>query len=190
MKLRFLLIVLVMFTVDLVWAQGEGKGVPWNQLSVEEQTVLQRFGDKWDQLSPRRQERLLKGARKWSAMSPEQRQEAQHRFRQWQTMPDEQREQLRERFQRFRDLPPEEREAVRQARRWFKSLPEERRKELKEQFKGMSPQEKRAYREQLRRQWMEQHPVAPPGSIAPSGGALGGASNQPLILLCSRRRRL
>ena len=62
----------------------------------------------------------------------------------------EQQQQLRERYQQFQQLPPEQRESVRNARRWFRSLPPEKRKELREKFQSMSPEERRAYRRELR----------------------------------------
>lgn len=61
--IRTLLLLLVIATclAGPVWAQRDAKGVPWNQLSPDEQTALQRFSEKWDQFPPNKQERLLKG---------------------------------------------------------------------------------------------------------------------------------
>ena len=146
-------IMAVFIALSPAWAQGDQTGVPWSQLSPGEQQLLQRFSDNWDQLPPRKQQRLRNGARQWGTMTPEERQEAKQRFKEWRSLPPEQRQQLRERYQQFRQLPPERRESVRDARRWFRSLPPEQRKELREKFQTMSPEERRAYRRELRRQY-------------------------------------
>lgn len=75
--------------------------------------------------------------------------------------PDDQ-QRLRDRFQRFRELPPDKREAIRNARQWFRSLPPEERRDMRQQWKNMSPEERQTYRRELRRRFGD-------GQGAPSG---------------------
>jgi CHASE3 domain sensor protein len=162
--LRTLLFVLAMGGV--VWAQTESQPIPWQQLNQQDQQILQRFSDRWDELPADRQQRLLNGARQWANMNQEERQQAQQRFQQWRQLPPDQQQRLRERFQRFRQLPPEQREAIRNARQWFQTLPPERRKEMREKWRNMSPDERRAFRRQLRKEYGEQQPH--PGGNRPA----------------------
>lgn len=168
MLIRAILIVLAMGGV--VYAQTDGQSIPWQQLTQEEQQVLNKFGDRWDQLPPERQQRLLNGARQWSNMDSDQRSQARQRFQQWQQMKPDEQARLRERFDRFRQLPPEQREAIRNARQWFRSLPPARRQELREQWRNMSPDERRAFRRQLRKEYGGQQPHPGGGGSVPRDG--------------------
>ncbi|MGA6827275.1 DUF3106 domain-containing protein [Nitrospira sp. NS4] len=66
-------------------------------------------------------------------------------------------------FQRIRELPPEKREAIRNARQWFRSLPPEERHEMRQRWKNMSPEEREAFRRQLRQRdrSLQNRPVRP-----------------------------
>ncbi len=127
------------------WAQSESTGVPWDQLSAEEQEVLKPFADRWDQFTPERQARLQKGAGRWGSMGPEERGQARKRFSRWKQLSPEKRARVREKFKRFRHLPPEKRRALREARKKFKHLPPERRRQLRERWRNMSPEQKRKF---------------------------------------------
>lgn len=55
---------------------ADARGVPWEQLSGEEQRLLKPFEQRWGGLAPERQERLRQGAQRWSSMTPEERSRA------------------------------------------------------------------------------------------------------------------
>jgi Protein of unknown function (DUF3106) len=161
---------IVLWMGGAVSAQMESQTIPWQQLTQEEQQVLNKFGDRWDQLPPERQQRLLNGARQWSKMNSDERAQARQRFQQWQQMKPDEQARLRERFDRFRQLPPEQREAIRNARQWFRSLPPARRQELREQWRNMSAEERRALRHQLRKEYGGQQPQPGAGAHTPREG--------------------
>ena len=63
-----------------------GSGIPWQQLSPEQQRVLGQFRGRWDRMPPQQQEALLRGAQRWESLSPEQRQRIEQRAEQWRNM--------------------------------------------------------------------------------------------------------
>ena len=71
-------------------------GVPWAQLTPEQQTVLEPYRERWNQLPPDRQQAFARGADRWQQMTPEQRQKMQER---WRHAPPEQREKMRKHMQ-------------------------------------------------------------------------------------------
>lgn len=168
------MLVVIMFQIvaGVVWAESDGPGIPWDQLNQDEQRILQRFNQNWDQLPAERQARLRNGARRWSNMNPDERDQARQRFRQWQQMQPDEQQRLRQRFERFRRMPPERREAIREARQWFRSLPLERRQELREQWRNMSPAERRDFRRQLRKEYGGELGDRPERSNGPNGERL------------------
>ncbi len=114
-------------------ALPEGVSVPsWGELSPGQQEKLVSLRDRWDQMPGsarvRALERLQRRER-WEAMSPDQR------------------ERLREGARNFRDLPPELRETMRTSMRAMRELPEAERRELRERWRGMDPQQRRAWLE-------------------------------------------
>ncbi len=130
-------------------AQTNSSGIPWDQLSPQEQRTLKRFADRWDDFPAARQERLRRGANRWSQMNPEERRSAKHNFRKWKQLSREQQERVRKRFERFLQLPGEEQRRLRATRQWFKSQPPERRQELRNKWRSMGPLERRRFRREF-----------------------------------------
>ena len=77
MKLRLTICVLALLFSGASFAADE---TDWNNLSGDQQAVLDRFADDWDSFSDTRRERLIKGAERWTSMTAEQREAAQGRF--------------------------------------------------------------------------------------------------------------
>lgn len=142
-------IILLFSNGEPAWAQSETGGVPWDQLSQDEQQVLRPLQDQWDHLPPSRQERLRKGAKRWESLSAEQREKLKERFQRWKELPPERQERIRKRFERFRNLTPEQRHALRQKRQWFRNLPPERRQELRRQWENLPPERRRDFMREL-----------------------------------------
>src|SRR5882724_7262323 len=135
------------------------QGVPWSNLSGEQQKLLGKFSGDWNTLPPERQQALARGSDRWLQMSPDQRGQAQQRFQQFRSLPPEQRNALRDRWQRFQSLPQDQQAAVRQNFRRFKQLPPERRQMLRQRWQSASPAERqqmihRAREAQMRRMQM------------------------------------
>ena len=70
-----LVLILALLCASQVLAQ------PFNELSPQQQQVLQPFAKDWDSLPREKQDRLRKGAERWLNMSPEQRDEAKQRLK-------------------------------------------------------------------------------------------------------------
>ena len=108
-----------------------GRQLPeWDQLSAEQREALvSTVRDRWND-APERRERMLRHAERWQQMTAEERKSAHHGMKRWRDMSPERRERARAIYQRMRELPPEERAAMR------------------ERWKDMSAQERRAWLEQ------------------------------------------
>src|SRR5690606_27411545 len=85
-----------------VWADDK---VPWNQLTSDQQDVLQVLKDSWDEIRPERQQRLQNMADKWSEMSEDEQNRLQKRMQHWQSLSPEERKDIRKRYKKFRDMP-------------------------------------------------------------------------------------
>jgi hypothetical protein len=129
-------------------------GVPWSELSVQQQRVLEPYRQRWSSMPPGRQQAMARGAERWDTLTPEQRAKAQDRFRQWQELPPGDRERARERYEKFRDLPPEEQERLRKAYQKYQDLPPEQREQLRERWRDLPPEQ----RESLKAKWRELSP--------------------------------
>src|SRR6185295_694169 len=70
-------------------------GVPWQQLSPEQQQTLQQFKEQWDQLPADRQRQLVEGAERWKSLSPVEREQTKERLQRWQSLEPEDRERMR-----------------------------------------------------------------------------------------------
>ncbi len=138
-------------------------GVPWNNLSADQQKLLGKFSGNWSTLPPERQQALARGSERWLSMTPEQRGKAQDRFQRWHSLPPERRQMLRDRWERFQSLPPNEQAAVRQNFRRFQNLPPERRQFLRERWRNASPAERQQMIQRARERQMERMQMRPPG---------------------------
>jgi hypothetical protein len=104
----------------------------------------------WAQLSPAQQEKLAPLAQQWDQMPASRRVRALERLERkarWDAMTPEQREKLREGARNFRDLPPELREKMRLSMATLRQLPEAERKELFRLWRGLDPEQRRAWLE-------------------------------------------
>ncbi|AOH37311.2 DUF3106 domain-containing protein [Luteimonas sp. JM171] len=102
----------------------------WDQLTpAQRDALVSTVRDRWND-APERRERMLRHAERWQQMTPEERRSAHHGMKRWRDMSPERRERARAIYQRMRELPPEERAAMR------------------ERWKDMSAQERRAWLEQ------------------------------------------
>ncbi len=126
-------------------AGAAAKGLEWQQLSTEEQRVLEPFQSRWSTLSAERRLKLQKGSRRWAGMSAEERGRVHQRFKHWQELPPAERQRLRARYQRFRKLPVEQQKQIRRARRHFRELPPVRRQQLQRKWQDMSLGERRRF---------------------------------------------
>lgn len=76
------------------------RGIPWNNLGREEQSLLGKYRGEWSQLSEQEQRRLLGGARKYLDLPPEKRRAVENQRDQYRKLSPEEREELRDRYSR------------------------------------------------------------------------------------------
>jgi hypothetical protein len=134
----------------------------WQSLSPQQQQLLQNFQGRWDSLPPDKQQALARGSQRWINMSPEQRSGAQERFKQWRALPPEQRQVIRQRWQQFKSLPPEEQKRIREKVTQFNRLPPQRRQELRQQWRQMTPEQRRGFAQRPGARGAGFHPPPPP----------------------------
>ncbi len=99
----------------------------------------------WDKLTPQQREALVAPVReRWNADPGERRRMLEHAQR-WKTMTPDQRKQARKGMRRFEEMNPRQREEARVLFSHMKELPPEQRRKLREDWKNMTPEQRRAW---------------------------------------------
>jgi len=93
------LLLAIMLGATTLPAQAES-GIPWNDLSQEEQAVLGKHRSEWSRLTPGKQQKLRQGARQYLQLSPEKRQAVERKHNQYEQMSPREREKLRNSYRR------------------------------------------------------------------------------------------
>ncbi|KIQ96964.1 DUF3106 domain-containing protein [Lysobacter sp. A03] len=105
----------------------------WDQLDAQTRaTLIAPMRERWNS-NPERREQLLQRAQRWSQMTPEQRGKARHGMDRWQHMSPTQRTEARALYSKMRGMDPEARKA------------------LREQWRAMTPDQRKA--------WVEANPA-------------------------------
>jgi hypothetical protein len=110
----------------------------WDKLTPQQrETLIAPVRDRWNN-EPQTRERMMDRAQRWKTMTPEQRAQARHGIKRFERMNPQQREQARALYEHMLELTPEQR------------------KQLHDQWKQMTPEQ--------RRTWLEKNPPkgAPP----------------------------
>nr|WP_295377806.1 DUF3106 domain-containing protein [Pseudoxanthomonas sp.] len=97
----------------------------WDKLTPQQREILiAPLRDRWNS-DPASRPRMLEHGRRWQQMTPEQRSQARRGMHRFEHMNPEQRDRARALFLRMREMPPEQREKLRDD--WKKMTPEQRR---------------------------------------------------------------
>ena len=97
----------------------------WDKLTPQQRDALiAPVRERWNS-DPDDRPRMLEHAQRWKSMTPEQRQQARKGMRRYEGMNPRQREEARVLFIRMKDLPPEQRKKLRED--WKNMTPEQRR---------------------------------------------------------------
>jgi len=97
----------------------------WEQLpSAQREQLIAPVRERWNNADPEHRQRMLEHARRWQTMTPEERKRAHHGVRRWEHMSPEKRKETRALFEKMRGLPPEQRAALKQ--QWRAMTPEQR----------------------------------------------------------------
>ena len=108
----------------------------WDQLTpAQRETLIAPVRDRWNDSDAEHRQRTMDHAQRWATMSPEERQAARKGMHRWSNMSPEQRDHARELYDRMRSMPPDQRRA------------------LKEKWRAMTPEQKKA--------WLEANPPKP-----------------------------
>ena len=99
----------------------------------------------WDKLTPQQREALVAPVRERWNSDPDERPRMLEHAQRWKTMTPEQRKQARKGMRRFESMKPHQREEARALFERMKALPPEQRKKLRDEWKGMTPEQRRAW---------------------------------------------
>ena len=114
----------------------------WDKLSAQQrEALLAPVRERWNS-EPGQRARMLEHAQRWRSMTPEQRGQARKGMRRFEGMDPQQRQDARALFGRMQQMPPEQRQ------------------QLREQWKGMTPEQRRA--------WVQQNPLKAMPENAPA----------------------
>jgi hypothetical protein len=104
----------------------------WEQLTPDEQRVLEPLKDDWPNIEPARRKKWLEITKRYNRMSPEQQDRLQTRMRQWAALSPAERKQVRERYKKLQDMPPERREEIIRKWREYDSLTDQEKDTLRQ----------------------------------------------------------
>lgn len=86
----------------------------WQQLTLEQQTILQPVQSRWPRMSDVQRNRLLAVAAKYPGLSPQAQQRFRKRLTVWSALTRQQRDLARRNYLRLKKLPPAKRRVVKQ----------------------------------------------------------------------------
>ncbi|HEX7802950.1 MAG TPA: DUF3106 domain-containing protein [Pseudoxanthomonas sp.] len=99
----------------------------------------------WDKLTPQQREALIAPVRERWNSDPDDRPRMLEHAQRWKSMTPEQRQQARKGMRRFEGMNPRQREEARVLYIRMKDLPPEERRKLREDWKSMTPEQRRAW---------------------------------------------
>ncbi len=110
----------------------------------------------WDKLTPQQREALIAPVRERWNKEPEERSRMLERAQRWKNMTPEQRVRAHKGMRRFEGMNPQQREEARALFERMSELPPEQRKQLREDWRKMTPEQRRA--------WVEKNASKEPSS--------------------------
>lgn len=110
----------------------------------------------WDKLTPQQRDALIAPVRERWNSDPDQRARMLEHAHRWENMSPDQRKQARKGMRRFEHMNPQQREEARALFEQMKKLSPEQRNQLREDWRRMTPEQRRA--------WVEKNPPREPAS--------------------------
>ncbi|MEO8366423.1 MAG: DUF3106 domain-containing protein [Pseudoxanthomonas sp.] len=110
----------------------------------------------WDKLTPQQRDALIAPVRERWNSDPDQRARMLEHAHRWEDMSPDQRKQARKGMRRFEHMNPQQREEARALFEQMKKLSPEQRNQLREDWRRMTPEQRRA--------WVEKNPPGKPAS--------------------------
>jgi len=97
----------------------------WEQLTpTQREQLIAPVRERWNSADATNRHRMLNHARRWQTLTPDERKRAHRGMRRWEHMSPEHRDQMRVLFEKMRTLPPEQRATLKQ--QWRAMTPEQR----------------------------------------------------------------
>lgn len=123
---RALALALLLLAGNALAQSAPAQSLPeWDKLTPQQRQVLiASVRERWNS-DPANRPRMLEHAQRWKSMTPQQRQQARNGMRRFESMSPRQREEARVLFLRMKELPPEQRKKLRDD--WKNMTPEQRR---------------------------------------------------------------
>lgn len=128
---------------SLAYSADKQKGIRWNSLNPQQQTVLAPFREQWLLMPEDRQRRMLSAANQWLSMGVPQRNRARQRFFELYELEAEDPERFRNRVERYEQLDERQKAIVQRQFLVFQSMTKKRKQELLDQWRSMSPEERK-----------------------------------------------
>ena len=107
------------------FAADTPKGPSWQQLTVEQQGILEPLQESWDSLSIARKRKWIEVTKRYPRLKPQEQGRLRVQMKDWAALTPEQRREARDAYRKFAELPVEQRQAVRE--RWERAQEEKRR---------------------------------------------------------------
>jgi hypothetical protein len=144
-RIRTLAVLLALLVPALTATASDPPLPDWDRLSEAQRALLVApIRERWN-AEPEARARMLRHAQRWQQLTPEQRRHAHRGMKRWSHLSPEQRDRARVIFARIQDLPEAER------RQW------------RENWRRMTPEQRKAWLEQARLA----RPQAPPPGDTP-----------------------
>lgn len=105
----------------------------WNELTVQQKSVLAPLGGDWDAMEHYRRKKWLGIALRFPNMTPDEQQRIQAQMQEWTKLTPEQRQLARQKFQTVNKLPTEKKQELKQKWEEYSNLPEEEKEKHKQQ---------------------------------------------------------
>ena len=115
----------------------------WNELTVEQRSVLAPLSREWDTMEAHRKKKWLGIAQRFSSLTPDEKARVQQRMKEWAALSPQQRDAARDTYRAIQLAPPEQRDQIREAikQQWdeYSALPENEKARLNAEAKQKSP---------------------------------------------------
>lgn len=123
--------------------------VKWEELSRQEQTVLQAFQSEWAGLPDNKQKAL----RRWAAKPADERARIKQRYQEWKQLDAQQQQNISKALKRYRVLSAEQKAKLKTWYKWVQQLPADERRALKAKWAQMNAAERKAYMQTLQEKY-------------------------------------
>jgi ATPase subunit of ABC transporter with duplicated ATPase domains len=124
-------------------------GISWNSLTPKEQLFLKNFHGQWDSFSLEKQKLLKQRAN----FSEKQWENIKHFYNKWRKLSQSKRAKLIKVIHAYKRKSPATRQRLRKMQQWVNSLPPSIQQKLKDKWRTMNVEQRKAYVQQLKQKY-------------------------------------